>query len=131
MQAEITALENTVTWKLVDLPPNFKPIVDGFIKSNIMQMAEQRDTKQDWLLRVAIWLRVWITTISISIVIALTAINHWNIHQLDVNNAFLHGDLQENVYMIVPQGITPSKPDQVCKLVKSLYGLKQASRKWY
>jgi len=64
-------------------------------------------------------------------VIALASINHWHIHKLDVNNAFLHGDLQEDIYMLVPQGITPSKPNQVYKLVKSLYGLKQASRKWY
>jgi hypothetical protein len=64
-------------------------------------------------------------------VIALSAINNWHIHQLDVNNAFLHGDLQEDVYMTVPQGVITSKPNQVCKLQKSLYGLKQPSRKWY
>jgi hypothetical protein len=67
----------------------------------------------------------------VRLVIALASINHWFLHQLDVNNAFLHGDLHEDVYMTIPPGVTTSKPNQVCKLSKSLYGLKQASRKWY
>ncbi|RVW15239.1 Retrovirus-related Pol polyprotein from transposon RE1 [Vitis vinifera] len=70
------------------------------------------------------------TTIRIVLTIALNL--QWKVRQLDVNNAFLNGDLHEDIFMHQPQGfIDPINPNYVCKLNKSLYGLKQAPRAWF
>ncbi|KAI0525093.1 hypothetical protein KFK09_004483 [Dendrobium nobile] len=69
-------------------------------------------------------------TIRVFILLALN--QNWPIHQLDVANAFLHGDIHETVYMTQPKGFEDTlHPNHVCLLKKAIYGLKQAPRQWF
>lgn len=82
-------------------------------------------------------------TVSIRVLLALAVATGWLLHQLDINNAYLHGDVDEEVYMCLPPGFnskrggggrvssTSSSTPMVRRLVKSLYGLRQTSRQWY
>ncbi|GJR97114.1 retrotransposon protein, putative, ty1-copia subclass [Tanacetum coccineum] len=68
---------------------------------------------------------------AIRILIAIAAFYDYEIWQMDVKTAFLNGYLNEEVYMEQPEGfVNPKYPNRVCKLKRSIYGLKQASRQW-
>nr|GEX64107.1 hypothetical protein [Tanacetum cinerariifolium] len=67
---------------------------------------------------------------TVRVLISIAIAKQWPLHQLDINNAFLHGYIDEEIYMLLPEGYTKAKPGQVCKLNRSLYGLKHASRQW-
>ncbi|KAH9762199.1 retrovirus-related pol polyprotein from transposon RE1 [Citrus sinensis] len=69
---------------------------------------------------------------TIRVVLNLAVMNQWIVRQVDINNAFLNGELSEEVFMQQLEGfVDKSKPNYVCKLHKALYGLKQAPRAWF
>ena len=69
---------------------------------------------------------------SIRLLIAIAAIFDLKIHQMDVKIAFLNGDLEEEIYMDQSEGfVEPRQESKVCKLTKSLYGLKQVPKQWH
>ena len=67
----------------------------------------------------------------IRLVVSLASLHNWEFHLMDVKSAFLHGNLQEEIYMEQPPGCVQYKSSLVYLLKKSLYGLKQAPRAWY
>ncbi|GKC16770.1 retrovirus-related pol polyprotein from transposon TNT 1-94, partial [Tanacetum coccineum] len=142
MNLEIQALEKNNTWKLVPLPTGKVPIgskwvfnikrkADGNIERYKARVVAKRYNQKEGIDYTETFAPV-AKMVTVRTLIAVAISNGWIIEQLDVNNAFLHGDLHEDVYMQVPQGYSHSlPPNTVCKLTKSLYGLKQANRQWF
>lgn len=63
--------------------------------------------------------------------LALAASKGWFLHQMHVENDFLHGDLRQEIYMETLPGFPPPKFGYYCRLRKSIYGLQQAGRNWF
>jgi hypothetical protein len=119
MSAELEALAKTATWVIVDLPPQAKPIgskwvykvkykADGTIERHKARLVAKSYSQIEGLYYFDTFSPVAKLT-TVRTLLALASIKQWNLHQLDVNNAFLHGELEEDVYMTIPNGVSSSK----------------------
>lgn len=141
MKSEVTSLEDNHTWDLTDLPPGKKCIgsqwvfrvkfkADGTLeryKARLVALGNHQAEGLDYKQTFAPVAKL--TTVRLLLDIA--AKRGYEVHQMDVHNAFLHGDLEEEVYMRPPPGFTTPGDKRVYRLRKSIYGLKQSPRCWF
>ena len=142
MDLEIAALHRNQTWDLVEQPPEVNLIgckwvyklkhkPDGSIeryKARLVAKGYNQTHGLDYFETFSPVVKA--ATIRIILTVALSF--QWEIRQLDVHNAFLNGELEEQVYMSQPPGyLDTTFPTKVCRLKKAIYGLKQAPRAWF
>ena len=142
MEHEFHALQKNDTWQLVP-PVSGVNIIDSKwvfkVKRHVGGSIERykarlvaKGFKQRYGLDYEDTFSPVIKPTTIRLLLSLAVTRGWFLRQLDVQNAFLHGILEEEVYMRQPPGfVDPTRPHHLCRLVKALYGLKQAPRAWH
>ena len=143
MVEEIDSLLRNGTWVLVERPDGrrvvsckwiFKKKLEGADSENVRfkaRLVARGFTQEHGVDYDEVFSPV-VKHTSIRILLAIVARRDWELEQLDVKTAFLHGDLKETLYMAQPKGFVKAGDEgKVCLLKKSIYGLKQASRQWH
>ncbi|GJV87558.1 retrovirus-related pol polyprotein from transposon TNT 1-94 [Tanacetum coccineum] len=142
MEEEIKALIKNNTWEKRVLPPGKKTVgcrwvftikykPDGTIERYKARLVAKGHT-QTYGIDYSETFSPVAKINTIRVLISIAANKGWPLHQFDVKNAFLHGELKEEIYMEAPRGFTDSFGErEVCLLKKSLYGLKQSPRAWF
>ena len=142
MQSEIESMEKNGVWELVEADPRQKAIgckwiyktkrdAAGNIERHKARLVAKGFTQKEGIDYIETYSPVSCKD-SFRIIMALVAHYDMELHQMDVKTAFLNGELDEVIYMKQAEGfIKAGNENLVCKLKKSIYGLKQASRQWY
>ncbi|GJU00934.1 ribonuclease H-like domain-containing protein [Tanacetum coccineum] len=140
MNQEIEALNRNNTWVITELPENTKAIgykwiykvkykANGDVERFKARLVAKGFNQREGIDYEETFSPV-VKIVTIRCILTIVVNNKWPLFQLGINNAFLYGELEEDVYMSIPEGYSDQGDKRVCKLVKSLYGLKQAPRKW-
>src|SRR4051812_5132182 len=142
VRSEMDSILTNETWEITDRPYGCKPIgckwvfkkklrPDGTIekyKARLVAKGYAQKEEEDFFDTYSLVARL--TTIRV--LLSLAASHGLLIHQMDVKTAFLNGELKEEIYMQQPDGfVMDGQEGKVCKLVKSLYGLRQAPKQWH
>lgn len=141
MALEFNALERNHTWDITDLPPNRRALGCQWVyrtkyksdgtkerdKARLVVLGNHQEFGVDFTDTFAPVAKLATVRVLLSVAVA----RGWQVDQLDVNNAFLHGELTDEIYMKIPPGYTHLYPGKVCRLRKSLYGLRQSPRNWF
>ncbi|KAG7598819.1 F-box associated interaction domain [Arabidopsis suecica] len=141
VRGEIDALEEQGTWTVETLPPGKKALgckwvftlkyrSDGSLeryKARLVVLGNNQTEGLDYTETFAPVCKM----VTVRAFLDVSVSRDWEVHQMDVHNAFLHGDLDEEVFIRFPPGFRTDDKTQVCRLHKSLYGLKQAPRCWF
>jgi hypothetical protein len=142
MSFELTALMRHDTWELVPCSDSIKSVgckwvfrvkhhPDGSINIfKALLVAKGYNQRLD--LDYTNTFNPVVKPATIQPILTIVVMHGWSLQQMDVYNAFLHGDLFETIFMLQPPGFKDStKPHHVCHLKKAIYGLKQAPKAWF
>ncbi|KAJ9545152.1 hypothetical protein OSB04_024859 [Centaurea solstitialis] len=141
MKADMQSMYDNQVWELTDLPRHCRAVgrkwvfkkktdMDGNVHTFKARLVAKGFTQTHGIDYDETFSPVAMLK-SIRTLMAISAYFNYEIWQMDVKTAFLNGKLTEDVYMEQPEGLEdPKNPNKVCKLLKSIYGLKQASRSW-
>ena len=142
MEEELESMRVNQVWELVDLPEGRRAIgnkwvlkvkhkADGSVERFKARLVAKGFTQQEGIDYEETFSHV-VRFTSIRLILAIVASLDLELHQMDVKTAFLNGELDEEIYMEQPTGfVEEGNEHKVCKLLKSIYGLKQSSRQWY